>query len=160
RAVAIAANDQYFIGPDNGIFSYVLHANDPKNVRAYELNVDKYWRQEISTSFHARDLFAPVSAHFAAGVELDQLGEEIDVASLTKLAARELRVKQNRVEGTVAYVDRFGNLITNIKRDYVQNAALCQVGKRSIGRIGHSYSSGDLGMPVAFIGSHGFLEIA
>lgn len=160
RAVAISAHDQYFIGPDNGIFSSPLHGADPKDIRAYELNVDKYWRQEISTSFHARDLFAPVAAHFAAGVELTKLGEEIDSTSLTKMPLRELRVKPNRVEGTVAYVDRFGNLITNIKRDFVQNAALCQVGKRSIGRIGHSYSSGDLGMPVAFIGSHGFLEIA
>ena len=160
RAIAIAANEQYFIGPDNGLFSYVLHQVDAANLKAYELNKDKYWRQEISTSFHARDLFAPVAAHFAAGVELEQLGEQIELDSLTKLPERELKVKQNRVEGTVAYVDRFGNLITNIKRDYVRNAALCQVGKRSIGRIGHSYSSGDLGMPIAFIGSHGFLEIA
>lgn len=158
RAIAVSANDQFFIGPDNGIFSHVLH--DSAELKAYELNRDKYWRKEVSTSFHARDLFAPVAAHFASGVDLESLGEEIDVASLVKLPARELKVKQNRVEGSVTYVDRFGNLITNIKKDFVRNAALCQVGKRSIGRIGHSYSSGDLGAPVAFIGSHGFLEIA
>lgn len=160
RAIAISSNEQIFIGPDNGIFSYVLHNTDEKNIEAYELNQDKYWRKEMSTSFHARDLFAPVAAHCASGVELDKLGEKIDVSGLTRLPARELKVKQNRVEGSIAYVDRFGNLITNIKRDYVRNAALCQVGKRSIGRIGQSYSSGDLGMPIAFIGSHGFLEIA
>ncbi len=158
RAIALEAANQFFIGPDNGIFSHILH--NCENVRSFELNKDHYWRKEISSSFHARDLFGPVAAHFAAGVSLEDLGEEIDVASLVRLPARALKVKANRVEGTVAYVDRFGNLITNINRELVQNAALCQVGKRSIGRIGHSYSSGDHGTPVAFIGSHGFLEIA
>lgn len=158
RAIAIAAADQYFIGPDNGIFSHVLHSNS--EIKAYELTEDKYWRKELSSSFHARDLFGPVAAHFASGVELSKLGQELDPASLNKLPARELKVKQNRVEGSVTYVDHFGNLITNIKKEFVRNAALCQVGKRSIGRIGQSYSSGDLGAPIAFIGSHGFLEIA
>lgn len=158
RAIALEAAEQFFIGPDNGIFSHILH--NCQNVKAYELNNESFWRKEISSSFHARDLFGPVAAHFASGVSLNNLGEEIDVASLTRLPARALKVKSNRVEGTVAYVDRFGNLITNIKADLVKNSALCQVGKRSIGRIGHSYSSGDHGIPVAFIGSHGFLEIA
>lgn len=158
RAIAIEAHGQFFIGPDNGIFSHVIYAAG--ELRAFELNQDKYWRKELSTSFHARDLFAPVAGHFASGVGFAEMGEEIDATSLIKLPARELKVKQNRVEGSVAYVDRFGNLITNIKKDFVRNAALCQVGKRSIGRIGHSYSSGDQGMPIAFIGSHGFLEIA
>lgn len=158
RAIAVEAAEQFFIGPDNGIFSHILH--NYENARAYELNKDHYWRKEISSSFHARDLFGPVAAHFASGISLKELGEEIDVSNLIRLPARSLKVKQNRVEGSVAYVDRFGNLITNIKKDLVKNAALCQVGKRSIGRIGHSYWSGDHGTPVAFIGSHGFLEIA
>ncbi|MBX9721445.1 MAG: SAM-dependent chlorinase/fluorinase, partial [Candidatus Obscuribacterales bacterium] len=59
RAIAIAAANQYFIGPDNGIFSQILHTCS--DIKAYELNCDKYWRQELSTSFHARDLFAPVA---------------------------------------------------------------------------------------------------
>lgn len=158
RAIAIEALGQYFIGPDNGIFSYVLYASE--KVKAYELTEEKYWLKELSSSFHARDLFAPVAGHLASGVEMEKLGPELHPDSLIKLPARELKVKQNRVEGSVAYVDRFGNLITNIKKDFVRNSALCQVGKRSIGRIGHSYSSGDHGMPIAFIGSHGFLEIA
>ncbi|MBX9688551.1 MAG: SAM-dependent chlorinase/fluorinase [Candidatus Obscuribacterales bacterium] len=158
RAVAIEAAGQVFIGPDNGIFSAALQ--NSAEIKAFELNNDKFWRKELSTTFHARDLFAPAAAHHAAGIALSELGPEIEVASLIRLPIRELKVKANRVEGSVAYVDRFGNLITNISKEHVKTAALCQVGKRSIGRIGHSYHSGDQGTPIAFIGSHGFLEIA
>ncbi len=166
RAIALVCDNHFFIGPDNGIFSHVIYnskspeSNSDHELKVYELNNDEYWRKEVSTTFHARDLFAPVAAHFAAGVDLAKMGQEIDLGGLVKLPLRELKIKQNRVEGSVAYVDRFGNLITNIKRELVRNAALCQVGKRSIGRIGNTYSSGELGVPIAFIGSHGFLEIA
>lgn len=160
RALAIAAHNQYFIGPDNGLFSDVLNIQSVSEVRAYELNVDKYWRSEVSSTFHARDLFAPVAAHLASGITLDQAGTQVDLASLVRLPLRNLKIKNNRVEGCVVYIDRFGNLITNIGKEYVQNAALCQVGKKSVGRIGTTYSSGEVGSPIAFVGSHGYLEIA
>lgn len=159
RPLALQASGQFFVGPDNGIFSSILHAAPP-DLKAFELTEQKYWRSEISTTFHARDLFAPVCGHLAAGLEISALGPELEPSSLVRLPLRELRVKQNRIEGSVAYVDHFGNLITNIKKDFVRDSVLCQVGKRSIGRIGQSYSSGEQGVPVAFVGSHGFLEIA
>ena len=158
RAVALEAADHIFVGPDNGIFSKLLHTNEVKF--AVELTEEQYWRKNLSSTFHARDVFGPVAAHYATGVSLKQLGKEIDIESLLRLPAREIQVRQNRVEGSVAYVDHFGNLITNIKKDMVRESALCQVGKRSIGRIKQTYSSGDLGAPLAFIGSHGYLEIA
>ena len=158
RAVALQGAEHIFIGPDNGIFSHVLQSS--KDFKIYELTATEYWLQSVSTSFHARDVFGPVAAHCAAGVSLSELGKPIDLNSLVRLPARDLKVKQNRVEGSVEYVDRFGNLITNIRKDLVQDFVLCQVGKRSIGRIGHSYFSGTPGAPIAFIGSNGFLEIA
>lgn len=160
RAIAIAAHNQYFIGPDNGLFSDILRLSSEQELQAYELNVDRYWRDEISTTFHARDLFAPVASHFANGVALADLGSKIDPADLVRLPLPEVKVKNNRVEGSVVYVDRFGNLISNIGKELVKNAALCQVGKKAIGRITNTYSSGETGMPVAFVGSHGYLEIA
>ena len=158
RPILIESKGQVFIGPDNGIFSLIVQ--DDSEAKSYELTESKYWMPEVSHSFHARDLFAPVSAHFASGVSADKLGQSIGADTLVYLPSRELRIKPKRVEGSVAYVDRFGNLITNIKKDNVRNAALCQVGKRSIGRIGQSYSWAEQGAPIAFIGSHGFLEIA
>lgn len=159
RFLLLEANGYYFIGPDNGIFSGIL-AKAETPVRAFELTQSEYWLPELSSSFHARDVFAPVSAHFVAGVPVEKLGEEITLESLVHLPAREPKTKEGRLEGSVVYVDRFGNLITNIKRDSVKMASLCQVGKRSIGRIGHTYGSAEQGAPVAFVGSHGFLEIA
>lgn len=159
RFLLIEAGGYYFIGPDNGIFSGVLSLITGE-VRAYELTQQQYWLPEMSTSFQARDVFAPAAAHFVAGVDADKLGTEIAKESLSFLPAREPKLKQDRLEGSVVYVDRFGNLITNIKRDMVKTASLCQVGKRSIGRIGQTYGSAEQGAPVAFVGSHGFLEIA
>lgn len=157
RPILIESRDQVFIGPDNGIFSFIIQEEGAK---AYELTESKYWMPEVSTSFHARDLFAPVAAHFASGISADKLGQQTDVDSLVRLPSRDLRIKPKRVEGSVAYVDRFGNLITNITKEHCRNQALCQIGKRSIGRIGQSYSHAEQGAPIAFIGSHGYLEIA
>jgi S-adenosyl-L-methionine hydrolase (adenosine-forming) len=158
RPILVEAKDQVFIGPDNGIFSAILQ--DQSDAKVFELTESKYWMPEVSHSFHARDLFAPVAAHFASGITSDKLGQAVELDSIVKLPSRELKINPKRVEGSVSYVDRFGNLITNIKKDNVRNAALCQVGKRSIGRIGQSYSGADQGAPIAFIGSHGYLEIA
>lgn len=159
RFLLLEALDSFFIGPDNGIFSGIVSMADG-NVKAYELTASEYWLPELSTSFHARDVFAPVAAHFVGGVPVEKLGNEISPESLVHLPIRELRTKEGRLEGSVVYVDRFGNLITNIKRDLVKVASLCQVGKRSIGRIGQTYASAEQGAPVAFVGSHGYLEIA
>ena len=159
RFLLLDAGGHYFIGPDNGIFSGVLSMVTDE-IRAFELTEKSYWLPEVSTSFHARDVFAPVAAHFIAGVSADKFGNEVSADSLSHLPAREPKLKQDRLEGSVVYVDRFGNLITNIKRDFVRTASLCQVGKRSIGRIGQTYASAEQGAPVAFVGSHGYLEIA
>lgn len=160
RFLLIEAGGHFFIGPDNGIFSGILTLNNGGEVRAYELKESEYWLPDISNSFHARDVFAPVAAHFVAGVSIEKLGTEISLDSLVHLPTREIKTKEGRLEGSVVYVDRFGNLITNIKRDLVKTASLCQVGKRSIGRIGQTYGSAEQGAPIAFVGSHGFLEIA
>lgn len=158
RAIALSADGHIFVAPDNGVLSSVL--NTAKDIKAYELDKKEFWLDELSSTFHARDLFAPVAAHLSSGVSLAELATECDLEPLCKLALKELQIKQNRVEGSVTYIDRFGNLITNIKKEYVRQSVLCQVGKKSIGRIGHTYASAEHGTPVAFVGSHGYLEIA
>ena len=74
-AIALRIDDQYFIGPDNGIFSILTEEKDYKAVR---LSNRKYWGNEASNTFHGRDIFAPVAAHLSNGVALDELGEPIE----------------------------------------------------------------------------------
>lgn len=106
RALLVEEGGHFFVGPDNGIFSQVLG----KKVR--ELNQPKYWLAELSTTFHGRDIFAPVAAHLANGVKPAQFGPRISDALRSPLLTPG-RLSRRTWTGCVLRVDRFGNLITN-----------------------------------------------
>src|SRR6266498_693623 len=75
RPLLIEAGCQFFVGPDNGIFSYVCE-REPM-ARVFELTNKDYFRQPVSPTFHGRDIFAPVSAAIADGLKPEELGREI-----------------------------------------------------------------------------------
>ncbi|MGK7890086.1 MAG: S-adenosyl-l-methionine hydroxide adenosyltransferase family protein [Leptolyngbyaceae cyanobacterium] len=163
RGIAIQLPDCWLVGPDNGIFSGVLTSyrgtNLPMTVVA--LTTREYWRTpQPSTTFHGRDIFAPVAAHLATGVDIHQLGEVIDPATLVSLDLPSLQHRGDEIVGCVQYGDRFGNLITTIPADAVTTPGW----SLTIGSIvipGHStYASVAPGQPVALVGSHGWVELA
>jgi len=167
RGVAIQTAQGYLVGPDNGIFSGIL-AQFPA-LEVVELNNPQYWRtSNPSTTFHGRDIFAPVGAHLAAGVPLSQIGRRLDPASLVdfsppppqKRVPLRGSLRDRALIGHIQYIDTFGNLITTIPGDWVKNITWSvQVGDRLIpGATTYSHVlSGEL---VALIGSHGWVEIA
>jgi S-adenosylmethionine hydrolase len=106
RAVALAAGERVFVGPDNGVLSW---AAEPE-IRAYELTDKELWLDPVSATFHGRDIFAPVAAHIAAGRDVASVGEEIDPAGLVKLPPPSRSVREGTAEGEVVTVDRFGNV--------------------------------------------------
>lgn len=106
RALLVEEGGHFFVGPDNGILSTVLG----KKVRA--LNQPKYWLAELSTTFHGRDIFAPVAAHLANGVKAASFGPRISDALRSPLLTP-VRLSRRTWTGSVLRVDRFGNLITN-----------------------------------------------
>jgi S-adenosylmethionine hydrolase len=126
-----------------------------------ELTNPKFWRSgRLSSTFHGRDLFAPVAAHLASGVALQELGPAIDLQSLVQLPILSYRSEGNRVWGSVQYCDRFGNLITNIPGSVVEGQAWAiVVGDREIPGVS-SYSDRDPGGLLALVGSHGWVEVA
>ncbi len=159
RAVAVELVDGLLVGPDNGLFSGVL--SQEKAIAAVELTNPKYWRtHEPSATFHGRDIFAPVGAHLASNVPLKDLGRAIAPATLVQLAIPDCTRTDIGVAGCIQYVDRFGNLITNIPGTYVQGRTW------SVAAAGQSipgcqtYSDSPTGSPIALIGSHGWVEIA
>lgn len=159
RAVAVELADGFLVGPDNGLFSGVL--NQETAVASVELTNPNYWRTTaISATFHGRDIFAPVGAHLASGVPLKQLGRVIDPASLVQLALPKYTSTDIGVAGCIQYIDRFGNLITNIPGTYVQGKIWFVVasGLDIPGR--QTYSDAATGGAIALIGSHGWVEIA
>jgi S-adenosylmethionine hydrolase len=165
RPLLIQAHGHFFIGPDNGLFSYICDsAND---VRVYHLTNENFFRTPVSTTFHGRDIFAPVAGALSKKVPPFEFGELIeDVRRLAPLAP--LREVDGAWSGKIIHIDRFGNLITNISRQELTDEQLAagvklEIGGREISSFRKFYAEaagtaeGEL---FAIWGSAGLLEIA
>jgi len=123
RALALSAGSWLFVGPDNGLFSYVLAEQPARSV--VELTNPAYHRTEVSATFHGRDIFSPVAAHLASGVALSALGPQIDPATLRPLPNVPPVRRLNTIEAHIIHVDHFGNLITDIPLHMVPELFHC-----------------------------------
>jgi len=160
RGLVLKSADYCFVGPDNGLFSWVLQ--EESGWQAYSLENPRYRRAEVSSTFHGRDIFAPAAAHLLAGVPANAFG-----APCTPVAADWSRVVHgaNHLLGMVIHIDHFGNIITNLQdRDVRRMSAglgsVLTIGPHRIARFVNTYAEAGPGEPVALIGSSGFLEIA
>ncbi|HLZ22714.1 MAG TPA: SAM-dependent chlorinase/fluorinase [Ktedonobacterales bacterium] len=111
RPVALRAGGRFFVGPDNGLFSYVL-ADTPVE-RTVVLDKALYHLPTLSATFHGRDIFAPAAAHLARGILLDAAGTPVDPESLVRLPLSQPEWQEDALLGHVLHSDRFGNLITD-----------------------------------------------
>ena len=160
RAVAVELDQGFVVAPDNGLLSGVLSQNSA--IAAVELTNPDYWHTpQPSNTFHGRDIFAPVGAHLANGISLQELGREINLDSLIKLNLPECSQKNNIITGCIQYIDHFGNLVSNIPQSYLQGKTFKHVEiKGNILKVQQTYSDVKNGEAIALIGSHGWLEIA
>ena len=166
RIVALETRHYRFLAPDNGILTHILDAESVANVVSVE-NPD-YFHDTVSATFHGRDIFAPVAGHLSRGTPLENLGPVVPASGMVRL--KEPMPKQAADEtltGEVTGCDHFGNLITNIDFQAVQELTGGQprrlsvtVGGKSIRGLADNYESGAGGEAMAIIGSRGFLEIA
>lgn len=101
-----------YIAPDNGLLSWLAARQQPRNIR--EVAEPKFWRQPVSTTFHGRDIMAPVAAHLSLGIPPEAVGPPL--AELNLLQLDEVIVVGKRISGKVVEIDSFGNLITDIPR--------------------------------------------
>lgn len=159
KPIALKIEDQFFVGPDNGIFSLLTAEKDFKAVR---LSNEKYWRSNPSNTFHGRDIFAPVAAHLSQGVELAELGESLD--DLVTYRWSVPIADKDGLEGMVIHIDKFGNLITNLPDTLIEDvikdkSVKIYVGNTILDEIITTFGSVTEGEPAAYIGSSGMLEI-
>ncbi len=112
RPIAMHAGDWFFVGPDNGLFSYVL-AEQPL-YEVVTLSNPAYHREQISSTFHGRDVFSPVAAHIANGVALSELGPRVDPSTLHRIDIEPPQLQGEKIVAHIVHVDHFGNLISNI----------------------------------------------
>jgi S-adenosyl-L-methionine hydrolase (adenosine-forming) len=165
RPVVVAAGGHLFVGPDNGVFGYVCER--AAGARVFHATETKYFRPSVSTTFHGRDIFAPLAGALSLGVEPSTLGPPItDYARLAFPAPR--RLPDGTLEGSIIHVDRFGNCVTNITREELGGAEgagdFClRAGGHEIRAFRRFFAEargGGDGEPFVIHGSAGLLEIA
>jgi S-adenosylmethionine hydrolase len=113
RPILVAAEDHYFVGPDNGLFSVIYH--ETERLRVFHITAEHYLRRERSTTFHGRDIFAPVAAWLSRGIDPANFGEEITDYVKLRFPSPSMPTGST-LEGEVIYIDTFGNAMTNIRR--------------------------------------------
>jgi len=145
RPIIVSANEQFFVGPDNGLFTYI-YDREP-SPRIVHVTSDCYFRSSVSTTFHGRDVFAPVAAALSKGVALEEFGVEIDDA--VRLPSLETPLR-------IIHIDRFGNCVTNITR--AEKSLV--INGQTISEFRQFYGDGDDESLFAIWGSAGFLEIS
>jgi S-adenosylmethionine hydrolase len=169
----------YFIGPDNGLFSYILDSHPLQIVREL-LNQDLH-RQFVSNTFFGRDIYAPVAAHLSKGEAFERVGPTLDpeeVVTFEDLWPEWEQIGKNRIlQGHVLHIDHFGNIISNIHRrqfdklseierrnlrvqvEYYSPASNKKVRLETTG-LKSNYGEGTLNELIALFGSSDFLELA
>lgn len=113
RAVVVRAGERLFVGPDNGVLSWAVHAAGGAR-SAYEITNEDLFLKPVSPTFHGRDIFAPVAAHLCAGRAPSDVGAEISTSMLVSLPAPTSRLRDGAAEGEVLSVDRHGNVQLSI----------------------------------------------
>src|SRR2546427_7167054 len=159
RAVLIECAGRFFVGPDNGIFSWVCEREG--NYRAIHLTNEKYFRQPVSATFHGRDIFAPVAAALSNGVAPEAFGPAIE--NLIHLDSLEPKILgDGTIEASIIHIDRFGNCITNLTREVLGDdlsQVKLAVGGREITSFRRYFCEGEDREVFCVIGSAGFLEV-
>jgi len=161
KPVLIVTTNYFFVGPDNGLFTLALKKEKVKKVVV--LTNPKYSISHMSTTFHGRDLFAPVAAYVSLGVKPEAFGPILD--SWVELDFEKLRIREGKLTGEILHVDAFGNLISNIDEKQLfhfvkDHSFVIGIEKRAIQGLKKGYREGKRNEPMALIGSGGFLEIS
>jgi S-adenosylmethionine hydrolase len=164
RAIlAIAADGHLFVGPDNGVFTTIfehavettIHRVDPRSLLL----------QDISTTFHGRDIMAPVAGQLAVGLTISKVGPAVPREKCVRLESPACIRLSHTLQGEVIHVDGFGNLCTNIRRQDIENFASDREISIHINKELHipldtTYVARNRGAALALYDSHGHLEIA
>ncbi len=168
RAILVRTRDRFFLGPDNGIFSYICDSETNLGLipEIFHLTNTKYFRHPVSATFNGRDVFASVAAALSQGIKPGELGTEItDIVRLSPL--RPQTTQRGRLKARIIHIDRFGNCVTNITKkeltpEMIAGGAKLQLRKKRVTSFRDYFSDETGGRDKIFgvWGSAGFLEIA
>jgi hypothetical protein len=166
RPIAVKAGEQYFVGPDNGVFSSVYDRaeREGKSLTIVHTNKPEYWLKNISHIFHGRDIFSPVGAHLAKGVPIEDLGQVITDPERINLPQPE--IKENEANGEVILLYGYlGNITTNIHMDSLPeikdlDKVKVEIGGRVIDGMNRTFGEREPGTLISLFGSTGLLMVS
>ncbi|HWP24266.1 MAG TPA: SAM-dependent chlorinase/fluorinase [Candidatus Binatia bacterium] len=162
RPILVESGGNYFIGPDNGVLS--LAVSRESEHRFTLLSNPAYHLRPASATFHGRDIFAPTAAYLSRGVPPESFGERID--NIVQIEIPKVERQGRRLLGRIIYIDRFGNLFTNVERRDLTGVAEGQIEIRIGERAGRivglqpNYAAVPPGHLAALWNSWDLLEIA
>lgn len=157
KAILVETEDYYFIAPDNGLLSFVYEYAE--NSHVFELTNREYFAENVSNTFHGRDIFAPVAAHLSAGASPASFGAEIK--EIVKFKADfDDREDNASFEARIVHIDRFGNLVTNLQTENLPDKFFIKIGEIVIDKICRFYAEAKENEPIMIFGSSGRLEIS
>jgi S-adenosylmethionine hydrolase len=154
RAIALQTPGAIFVGPDNGLFTPFV----PECVACVALTNPATHLYPVSATFHGRDVFAPVAAHLANGLSLNELGPSVK-DPLLLAPPQPQRLSGGRLRAEIVHIDRFGNLVTNVKLLEEQKDIRIVI-KGQLLTVRHTYADVAPGALLALVGSDGYLELA
>jgi len=177
KAIILKTPAALFVAPDNGILSYIIDEHDktpakparhmpsiaeqrklPPGLEAVEITNPEFWHHPVSSTFHGRDILAPVAAHLSLGVPLHKFGDRLNYVQAFSMP-RPYKNARGSLICRVLHVDNFGNLITNIRSsDLAAGKTKVAIGKHHIDGLSQFYAERE-GL-AAIIGSSGYLEIS
>jgi hypothetical protein len=162
RPVAARIGEHYFVAPDNGLLTLLLEHAGKQGWTWEAVEADKrgYWRDEVSDTFHGRDIFAPVAAHLAAGVALSEIGTAL--TDLVRIDTPRATRTATGWQGEVVYIDQFGNIVSNITREELGTAGIkvLRLNSTAITQWVRTFGEAEVGTLVAQYSSHGHVEVA
>jgi hypothetical protein len=161
KPILLVTPKYFFVGPDNGLFTFIVQREKVKQVVV--LAKKKYFLPKVSTTFHGRDIFAPVAAYLSLGIKPNAFGYQ--TSTLKKLRYQKPIIKEGKLSGEIFHIDTFGNLVSNIDEEKLSRFSkgcpfIIQIGRTMIHSLKKGYWEVKKGEKIALIGSGGFLEIS
>jgi S-adenosylmethionine hydrolase len=161
RLIYAEIGGQRYLAPDNGLLSLLTSRDSPQQLRALENAA--HWLPDPSTTFHGRDILAPVAAHLALGIDSTELGPPLD--SLDSLDWPQPKRAGDAIYGEALYFDSFGNIVTNIDRPLVESLGdrarlSVSCGGQVVSQLVATYADAAPGELIVLFDSQGRLELA
>ncbi|MDT8069232.1 MAG: SAM-dependent chlorinase/fluorinase [Terriglobia bacterium] len=163
RPILVTTEKHMFIAPDNGVLSLVYEREERISVR--HITAEHYFLQPTSRTFHGRDVFAATAGWLSKGVEAAKFGDEI--TDYVRFASPKVkRINDRTLKGVILKVDKFGNLVTNIRQEDLPQLTQelppdfkIMIGRGEVKRVRNTFAEGAAGEIFAVWGSMGYLEI-